>query len=146
MIEIYKIIFETRFCLLAHFTRKVRYGLYVGFQNNFRDVLIAWWIIWIMVLSYTKWLSDCHGVQMDYNMTLHRDRLLHPTGYWRVTDLWLVHLTEDWRVAGLWIVHTTGHDMIIARGLISTYYRILEGSRFLVIALYRILEGSGFPW
>ena len=30
---------------------------------------------------------------------LRRDRLLHPTRYWRVADFWLLHPTEYWRLA-----------------------------------------------
>ena len=139
-IKLYKINFENRFCWLTCFMRKLRYGLYVDFQNDFRDVITAWWIIWIMALSYTQWLPNYHEVQKDYDMIFHKDRFLHPTRYWRVADLWLVYPTRDWRVADLWIVRTTEHDMITAQGLISAPYQILEANGF----MDRLLHPTGY--
>ena len=42
---------------------------------------------------------------------------MHPTGDWKVSDLWIMRITE--------------HDMITAQGLISAPYRILKGSGFM---------------
>ena len=49
---------ETRFSRLACFTRKLRCGLYANFQNDFGNIITAWWITWIA----TQWLPNCHKV------------------------------------------------------------------------------------
>ena len=42
-LKFYKNNFETQFCRLAHFTRKLIWGCYACFKHNFRDICTAWW-------------------------------------------------------------------------------------------------------
>ena len=138
--KFYKIIFETQFCRSTRFTKKLRYGLYTDFWNDFWDVTIAgglhgsqFWAIhngYRIVTGYrwiTTWLlrrdklldptrywrvADFEIVHPIGDWMVANLQIVHPTGYWRVADLWLVHPTRNWRVADLWIVLTTRHDMI----------------------------------
>ena len=64
----------------------------------------------------TQWLSDFHGVRMDYD----------------------VIAAQGFDSAPYWLLEGS-------RFMNSAPYRILEGSRYMISAPYRILEGSGCP-
>ena len=105
--KFYKIIFETWFSRLTLFTRKLRYDIYANFRNDFRDIITACGLHGSQFWAIHGGYHIITGYRWITTWLLCKDRLLYPTGYWRVTDFWLVHPTRCWRVVDFWLVHPT---------------------------------------
>ena len=116
-LKFYKIIFETQFCRLTRFMRKLRYDLYASFWNDFRDVITA-----------------CMVDYMDQDFDLYTVA----TGLSWGTD----GLRHNYCVR---IDYCTLPEIGQGSGFINyAPYRILEGRENMISAPYQRLEGSIF--
>ena len=128
---------------MTRFTKKLRYDLYADFWNDFRNVIIVWWITWITILRNTQWLPDCHEVQIYYEIITAQGYIIAPYRILESCGFMVIALYRRLEgygfmvIAPYWILEGI-------RFMDIAPYQLLKGSRFMIIAPYQRLEGCRF--